>query len=101
LSLDDWSKTHYPERDIPEGYYECPLPFYDGFRFRKFSVPEVMRLGDIDIHPHRRELCITGVIMEQDDLGQKEPRRYSKEEFERMISAGIILPKENAQLIDG
>ena len=101
MSLDDWSKTHYPERDIPDGYYECRLPFYDGFRFRKFSFKEIVRLADIDIHPNRGQLCITGVIMEQYGLGRQEPRRFSKEELERMISAGIILPEENAQLIDG
>jgi hypothetical protein len=101
LSLDDWSKTHFPGRYIPEEYYECRLPVYAGFRFRKFSVPEIMRLGDLDIRPHRGQLSITGVIMEQYASGRKEPRRFRKEEFERMISAGIILPEENAQLIDG
>jgi hypothetical protein len=82
LSLEEYSETHIPERyRIPEEYYECRLPVYAGFRFRKFSVPETMRLvgpKDLDILPDGRHLSCTGVIMELYASGRKEPRMFRK-----------------------
>ena len=90
------------EDPIPEELYECPLPDYPGFRFRKFSIKEIARLGpsDLDVLPDGRHESWAGVIMELYASGRK-PRMFRKEEFEKLFDAGIIRPEENARLIDG
>jgi hypothetical protein len=81
-------------------YVDSRLPKYAGLEFRRFSVDEYHQIFELDCLPEgsSQELW-DGIVMEKyNDL---KPRMFHKEEFEKILRAGIVKPEEHAQLIDG
>jgi hypothetical protein len=83
-----------------EGYAISRLPKYPGLEFRRFSVKEYHQIFELDCLPEgtSQELW-DGIVMEK--YSDLKPRMFRKEEFEKILTAGIIKLEEHARLIDG
>lgn len=81
-------------------YAESRLPKYPGLKFRRFTVEEYYAIFELDCLPEgtSQELW-DGIILEK--YTDMKPRMFRREEFEKIITAGIIKPEEQARLVDG
>lgn len=81
-------------------YVESRLPRYPGMVFRRFTVEEYYAIFELDCLPEgtSQELW-DGIILEK--YTDMKPRMFRKEEFEKILAAGIITTEEQAQLVDG
>src|SRR4051812_42288558 len=66
-------------------------------RLRRFNVDEYQRLGEIGVLARGVEL-LDGVVY---DLGVDRPHRFTVEDVERMIEAGVLGPDDRIELLGG
>lgn len=66
---------------------------------RKWSCDEYERMGELGILPRSGVELIQGEVRERNTWGS--PRRWTYEDWERMVAGGIVDEDERLELVDG
>src|SRR5688572_20562803 len=66
---------------------------------RSWTVDEYFRMGELGILPESGVELIGGEVREMNPWGT--PRRWTYEDWERMVSGGILDEDERLELVDG
>ena len=66
---------------------------------RSWTVDEYFRMGELGILPESGVELIQGEVLEKNAWGT--PRRWTYEDWERMVAGGIVDEDERLELVDG
>lgn len=69
------------------------------FPVRRWTTEEYMRMGELGILPETGVELMDGLVREKNAWGS--PKRWTYEDFSRMVTGGIVDEDERLELIDG